>query len=308
MRRHLTKLLLPLVINLACAGQGHAENYYLEHWWKSKTGETEHFGLNLSEARVRQAMTAGRDMYGHEQLRQTILNNAKLLSQRISSQDVQINLRTFGNSYEISYTYREGSEEKARQLKEQVKDYIDNGFENLSSQTYYRYDKDLKELVINYQDIVLDYADVITATHQFFKQRDPGKTQSQMINDRLNFLQSIPYDDLLQNDFGMLPPIRMLAENRGDCESKQVYMAGLLKLLYPNRAVYLVLLPEREHIVAAVEIPEVPDNLVYLKNGKRFLIVDATGPSYADVADSIQLRNKWNFDYGRQLWYPIGFR
>lgn len=246
-------------------------------------------------------------MYGHEQLRNKVMDDAKLLSQRISTPDVQVNLKTFGETYEISYTYKEGNQEQAKELYQQVKNYIDGAFDEMRPITYYRYDKEMKELVINYEDIILDYADVIGVTHEFFLQRDPGKTQSQMINDRLNFLQSITYDALDSNDFGMLTPIRMLAEKRGDCESKQVYMAGLLKKLYPNRAVYLVLLPDKQHIVSAVEMPEAPAQLSYVKDGKQYLIVDATGPSYTDAADTLELRQKWNFDYGRQMWYPVYF-
>lgn len=253
------------------------------------------------------AMTAGRDMYGHEQLRNKVMDEAKLLSQRISSSDVQVNLRTFGETYEISYTYKEGNEALAKESYLKVKTYIDGAFDELRPITYYRYDKEMKELVINYEDIILDYADIIGATHQFFQQRDPGKTQSQMINDRLNFLQSIQYDALQNNEFGMLTPIRMLVEKQGDCESKQVYMAGLLKKLYPNRSVYLVLLPDKEHIVAAVEMPEAPDQLAYVKDGKHYLIVDATGPSYVNATDTVELRQKWGFDYGRQVWYPVYF-
>ncbi|WP_338923617.1 hypothetical protein V0M98_35905 (plasmid) [Pseudomonas silesiensis] len=296
-----------MVINLVCAGQGHAETYYLEHWWKDKTNETQHFGLTISEDRMRQAITQGRDLYGHDQLRNKIMDNAMVMAQRISTPDAQVNVKTFGQSYEISYIYRQGSEQLAKELHQQLKDYIDGAYDELRPITYYRYDKELKELVINYEDIVLDYADVISITHMFFQQRDPGKTQSQMIDDRLNFLQSIPYDNLVTSDFGMFPPIRMLAEKRGDCESKQVYMAGLLKKMYPKRDVYLVLLPEKEHIVAAVEMPEAPNELSYGKNGKRFLILDATGPLYVDSADTVQLRQEWNFDYGRQLWYPVHF-
>ncbi len=307
MRRHFTKLLLPLVINLVFAGHSQAEPYYLEHWWKDEAGETQHFGLTIGESRMRIAMTAGRDMYGHEQLRDKVMDEAKILSQQLSSADVQVSLRTFGESYEISYTYREGSEAMAKEAYLKVKAYIDGAFDELRPITYYRYDQELKELIINYEDIILDYADIIGVTHQFFQRRDSGKTQSQMINDRLNFLQSIPYDALQNNEFGMLTPIRMLVEKQGDCESKQVYMAGLLKKMYPNRSVFLVLLPDKEHIVSAVEMPEAPDELAYIKDGKRYLIVDATGPSYINAADTVELRQKWNFDYGRQVWYPVYF-
>lgn len=301
----LRHLVLPLVISIGGASQACASTTYLEHWWKDSTGETQHFGLTVDDARMRQAMTASRDIQGFEQIRSSVMLRAQAMAMQISTPTAKLKLRSFGKSYELSSTYQEGHMGEATALGNRVRSYIDGAYDDLRDTTYYTYDRDRRELLINYEDIVHDFRDVIGATHEFFQARDVGKSQSAMINDRLNFLQSITYDDLKTDPFGMYTPIRMLVEKRGDCESKQTYMAGLLKLLYPSRDVYLVLLPDKEHIVAAVEMPEAPENLTYFKDGKRYLIVDATGPSFVDVTDTNMLREKWDFDFGKQIWHPI---
>lgn len=305
MPRLLRNLLLPLVISLGGAPHASASTTYLEHWWKDATGETQHFGLTVDDRRMRQAMTASRDMLGYEQIRASVMQHAQTMALQISTPTAKLKLRSYGQTYELSSTYQEGHMGEATALSNRVRSYIDNAYDDMRDSTYYIYDKDRRELIINYEEIILDFRDVIGATHQFFQARDVGKTHSAMINDRLNFLQSISYDDLKTDPFGMYTPIRMLVERRGDCESKQTYMAGLLKMLYPSRDVFLVLLPDKEHIVAAVEMPEAPENLTYYKDGKRYLIVDATGPSYVDVADTLILREKWDFDFGKQVWNRI---
>lgn len=305
MPRFLRHLVLPLVISVGGASQAYASTTYLEHWWKDASGETQHFGLTVDDARMHQAMTASRDMLGFEQIRSKVMLDAQAMALRISTPTAKLKLRSYGQTYELSSTYQEGHMGEATALSNRVRNYIDGAYDDLRDSTYYTYDKERRELLINYEDIVVDFRDVIGATHQFFQARDVGKTHSAMINDRLNFLQSIKYDDLKSDPFGMYTPIRMLVEKRGDCESKQVYMAGLLSLLYPTREVFLVLLPDKEHIVAAVEMPEAPENLTYYKDGKRYLIVDATGPYFVDVADTNMLREKWDFDFGKQIWHPI---
>lgn len=305
MPRFLRFLVLPLVISTCGAPHAFASTSYLEHWWKDSSGETQHFGVTVDDARMRQAMTNSRDMLGFEQIRSKVMLQAQTMALQISTPTAKLKLRSYGQTYELSSTYQEGHMGEATALSNRVRNYIDGAYDDLGDSTYYTYDKDRRELVINYEDIILDFRDVIEATHQYFQARDTGKTHSAMINDRLNFLQSIRYNDLKSDPFGMYTPIRMLVEKSGDCESKQTYMAGMLKMLYPNRDVYLVLLPDKEHIVAAIEMPEAPDALTYYKDGRRYLIVDATGPSLVNVADTKILREKWDFDFGKQIWYPI---
>jgi hypothetical protein len=282
-----------------------ADPFVLRHSWSDYAGQPRQLNLVLSEERVSQALTEGRDLYDYKNIFLVIINNAKQFANDISTPTAQIKVGREGMGYRISYSYFTGHEDEAMAQGRRVQTFIEGAYDDLQSVTYYRQDKESKTLVINYNAIVEDFQDVFTQVDTIFKQSDRGKNALQMINDRLAFLQTIPYDDMTRSDFDLNTPIRMMAEHRGDCESKQVFMAGLLRKLFPGRMIQLVTLPDRSHILLALEMPELPAKATYEKDGRRYVIMDATGPGTSPVENSADTRIAFDFDYGNKLWYPI---
>ena len=282
-----------------------AEPFVLQHSWYDFSGQPHQLNLVLSEQRVSQALTEGRDLYDYKNIFLVIINNAKQLANDISTPTAQLKVEREGMGYRLSYAYLSGHEEEAMAQGRRVQTFIDGAYDDLQSVTYYRQDKLSKTLVINYNAIVEDFQDIFSQADTIFRQSDRGKNAIQMINDRLAFLQSIPYDDMTKSDFDLNTPIRMMAEHRGDCESKQVFMAGLLRKLFPNRMIQLVTLPDRSHILLALEMPELPAKATYAKDGRRYVILDATGPGLSPVENSADTRIAFDFDYGNKLWHPI---
>lgn len=82
-------------------------------------------------------------------------------------------------------------------------------------------------------------------------------------------------------------------------------MAGLLRQLFPHKDIQLVTLPNREHIVLALEMPELYSSDTFAKDGRRYVILDATGPGTSRLEDSNLIRSKNDFDYGSQRWTEI---
>jgi hypothetical protein len=282
-----------------------AEPYVLQHSWYDYAGQPHQLGVVLSEKRVSQALTEGRDLYDYKSIFRVIINNAKSMAHDMATPTAKVQVDRDGMGYRISSSFLTGHEEEAQAQGNKIQNFIEGAYDDLQSATYYRQDKSSHTLVINYSDIVADFQDVFAQTDAFFQQTDRGKNALERINDRLAFLQSIPYDDMTQSDFDLNTPIRMLAERRGDCESKQVFMAGLLRRLFPDRVVQLVTLPDRAHILLALEMPELPASSTYPKDGRRYVIMDATGPGASPVENSANLRISFDFDYGKKLWYPI---
>src|SRR5690606_22370246 len=64
----------------------------------------------------------------------------------------------------------------------------------------------------------------------------------------LSWVQSIPYDlledRLNSNGSGFSPPNKLIADNKGDCDSKAVLTAALLHGLYPDMPIVFIFLPE----------------------------------------------------------------
>jgi len=95
------------------------------------------------------------------------------------------------------------------------------------------------------------------------------------------WIQQIPYQDLSdrQRSSGasFSPPLKLLRENRGDCDSKAVLLAALLRLLLPDVKLALVYLPQ--HAVLAVQLPVTPEDMTVNIEGRDYLLIDATGPA-----------------------------
>jgi len=140
----------------------------------------------------------------------------------------------------------------------------------------YLWISDEAEVNFNYQQMVHDALPLIKPVVRSWPQRYP--VPRDQVNSYLSFLQAIPYDALEQStDFGVLTPAAMLAENRGDCESKQVALATFLKSTYPGMGV--ILIGTGDHMLLGAEMtPQAGDNL-YPYKGRTFVLMDATGPA-----------------------------
>ncbi|MBI6882483.1 hypothetical protein [Pseudomonas putida] len=301
------KLLRALVITttVGISSLAKADPYVFHQQWIDHSGSPRTFSLSISEDRVRQALTEGRDLHNYEDIFREIIAQARIMASELSTSTAQAKVTRQGMSYSIDYRYRQGHGGEAKAIGGKIQKFIDGAYDDLRSVTYYRQDLETHTLIIDYNDIVGDFNDVFASVDSFFRQSDIGKTDAEKINDRLVFLQSIPYDDMLKSDFDLNTPIRMLAENKGDCESKQVFMAGLLRKLFPQKNIQLVTLPAKEHIVLAIEMPEMPVADTFIHGGRRYAILDATGPATSRIEDSLEIRVKNDFDYGKQRWIEI---
>lgn len=294
-----------VIMTVGFSSLAKAEPYVFHQQWVDHAGQPRALNLTVSEERVRQALTNGRDLHNYESIFREIISQAKIMAIDLSTSTAKVRVFRRDMGYDLDYQYRQGHKQEAMDIGDKIRSFVDGAYDDLRTVTYYRQDKANNTLVIDYDDIVGDFKDIFVAVDGYFKTTDVGKTDVQKINDRLVFLQSIPYDDMLKSDFDLNTPIRMLAENSGDCESKQVFMAGLLRQLFPHKDIQLVTLPNREHIVLALEMPELYSSDTFLKDGRRYVILDATGPSTSKLEDSNFIRSKNDFDYGSKRWTEI---
>ena len=107
----------------------------------------------------------------------------------------------------------------------------------------------------------------------------------------LGFVQSIPYSTLESrresNGAGFSPPLRLLNNNQGDCDSKVTLMASIFNAIYPRSKVAIIYLPE--HALIGVQMGH-RGNDKYIKiEGRNFILAEPTGPGmipFAKIAKS----------------------
>jgi len=115
--------------------------------------------------------------------------------------------------------------------------------------------------------------------------RTHGRSNREVITYVLNFLQSIPYDHLKSRNamegLGFVPPLTLIAINKGDCDTKSTALATLLRTLLPNVNMAMVFIPN--HAFVALDIPMHKGDDTININGRNYVVVDPTGPSLSAV-------------------------
>ena len=112
------------------------------------------------------------------------------------------------------------------------------------------------------------------------KLSDLSKTRA-YVNFVLSWIQNIPYNELKNrlssNGAGYLPPLSVVAHNQGDCDSKTVLMAGLIRSLLPDIKMIMVYLPN--HALLGINIPFTSNEKTIDVNGLNYLLMEPTGPA-----------------------------
>jgi hypothetical protein len=100
----------------------------------------------------------------------------------------------------------------------------------------------------------------------------------------LGFFQEIPYttlDDKQRQGGDFLPAPALLAQNRGDCDSKAVALAAVLRTLIHFRKLAVVTMPG--HAILAVEMPARPGDTTIRQGGRSYVALEPSGPALAPV-------------------------
>ncbi|PJG59109.1 hypothetical protein [Aeromonas cavernicola] len=111
------------------------------------------------------------------------------------------------------------------------------------------------------------------------------ETRQKTVAHMLTFVQSIPYLtlDSLGGRLGkgFLTPRQVLAQNRGDCDSKVTLMAAMLAQLFPTLKQAIVIVPG--HALLGVALPAQPGEATLAHGGERYVLLEPTGPALLPV-------------------------
>jgi hypothetical protein len=101
------------------------------------------------------------------------------------------------------------------------------------------------------------------------------------VNLLLSWIQSIPYNELedrmTSNGAGFLPPLAVINKNQGDCDSKSVLMAALVRSLLPEVKLVMIYLPQ--HALLGISLPTRTSEQTFNFAGSDYLLMEPTGPA-----------------------------
>ena len=105
------------------------------------------------------------------------------------------------------------------------------------------------------------------------------------MNYLLSFWQSIPYDTLTDrystNGAGFQTPYGVLSDNQGDCDSKSVAFAALVRNIYPSSRLFMIYTDK--HAFVGAEIPAKRTDMRLNINGSSVVLMEPVGPAVVEV-------------------------
>ncbi len=109
-----------------------------------------------------------------------------------------------------------------------------------------------------------------------------GRQHVRQIAQRLTeWIQQIPYRDLenrqTSNGSGYQPPVQLLFDHSGDCDSKAVLWASVMRLIFPSLQIRILYLPE--HAIIAAQVPALDSEQIIDFADATLLLIDPTGPA-----------------------------
>ncbi|MBL8669125.1 MAG: hypothetical protein JNK11_00605 [Alphaproteobacteria bacterium] len=120
-----------------------------------------------------------------------------------------------------------------------------------------------------------------------WKRHLDGLDARQRIGRLLAFFQAIPYDQLqdarTSNAAGFAVPAAMLQLNRGDCDTKAVAFASLLRLVDPQVPIVMVLLDR--HALLGLGIPAAKGERTIAWQGRSYVLVEPVGPALSAIGE-----------------------
>jgi hypothetical protein len=109
--------------------------------------------------------------------------------------------------------------------------------------------------------------------------RDIANHDRARVSHALAFVQVIPYSRLpvtaRQGGDFLLPPA-LLAQNRGDCDSKSMALAAVLQSYVPSRKLAVITMPG--HAILAVDLPPQPGERTIRTSGRTLVALEVAGP------------------------------
>lgn len=266
-----------------------------EYKWKNSTSRQYSMDFELatkninSDFRHFKALTPSRlQMYSIKKLKQAVAQ----LDPRKGS--VRIKPSYQGVEFDLRSTSREWMEEQSVTLKNiydsSLKDYLHQEYYIEFQPIGYRGNSSVLTYKPDHVRFAAESADSLKPIIKRLKKILPRANARRTAIFILSWLQSIPYSTLesrtQSNGSGFSPPIKLVANNKGDCDSKVTLMASILKAIFPRLRVAIIYVPE--HALIGLNVSHLSSDYKLQINGLDYTLAEPTGPrliKFSDISD-----------------------
>ncbi len=202
---------------------------------------------------------------------------------------VTIHSRVNRVEFEISSREQEWITEQSIELSElyesSLREYLKQeyytefpGFHNFSDTKIYKPD---------HIRFAQESAKALMPITEKIKEKMPKATARGIAVYLLSWLQTIPYDTMesraTSNGSGYVPPVRLLANNKGDCDSKVTLMASIMKAMFPRLRVAIIYIPG--HALIGMNVSHLAEDEKLDIDGLDYTLAEPVGPALLPFAE-----------------------
>ena len=150
---------------------------------------------------------------------------------------------------------------------------------------YYNYDQEKNAIRPAHGVIAKRYVNAMKPVAIALRQDVIGKSSREVTNHVLNFIQSIPYDTLedarSSNGAGFQTPYGVIHDNKGDCDSKSVMFAAIMRNLFPYARIIVVYVPG--HALVGFDYQKGREDYAVKIDGTTFVLAEPVGPKKVNL-------------------------
>lgn len=203
-----------------------------------------------------------------------------------SQNDYKIQIIKASDQDDFSFLITGDTKNKLDRIRTVLEDKQQEYYADYFHEHFYNWNKDEKLISIDYNKITELYLQKMAPIAKAFQLKNNNQIYDKrsVINDILNFYQSLPYDTLMSDrGAGFSTPFKLLHENKGDCDTKLVASAATIKSLYKDVKVISVVLPE--HVIIGFNVPATSSDLKIMYKGSQYVLAETAGPGLIPLGE-----------------------
>ena len=204
-------------------------------------------------------------------------------SQKLNPKEAKVSLKRQQDGIDIKVT--SPSEEKAAEVLESLQTVQQTAFNTYLDEHYYtRFSTIFNQRAVkpdHLRYINESVKPMVPVSQAFYEKLAPQSNSRDYFALLLSWIQSIPYnameDRVASNGSGFVPPIGLLLQNSGDCDSKAVLASSMVRAFFTHHK-YDHCFPPNHALLGVALTPMVDDETIEFE-GKKYVLYDPTGPA-----------------------------
>lgn len=248
--------------------------------WRDHHGRQHTTRFHLDSDMVKKASNEFKP-FSNNDANSYVYKTVKNYASRLRSRGISMSVSTAGSNGKVEIVAKGTSRQALQRELDTVDGLIEQSRKKYIRNKLFRmYDEN--SVVPDHARIAGMYASRMRPVARALEKSAPRGDLRGQINHTLAFLQGIPYDELLNrrtsSGSGFATPVELITRNLGDCDSKSVAMASILKNSHPNVPMVLVLI-EGHAFVGVAGVRRGSGDFGLKINNRTYILAEPAGPS-----------------------------